>query len=94
MFELDVERPDGWRRCPVCAGWIEAVDIIMVLTAEHVAGRDRMPDAIPDGAEYDFFIAPCGHQATLLQLREAGVEIERFEHAPPTRPDGGPGASS
>jgi hypothetical protein len=29
---------------------------------------------------YAFYVEPCGHPATLLQLREAGVEVERFEH--------------
>jgi hypothetical protein len=72
--------PDGGRRCPVCAGPIEDVITIMELRAEHLVGRDKPPEAIPDGASYGFYVEPCGHPATLLQLREAGIEIERFEH--------------
>jgi len=75
-----VSEPDGWRRCPVCASWIEDVATIMELTAEHLVGRDEPPEAIPDGARYAFYVEPCGHEATLLQLREAGIEVERFEH--------------
>jgi len=71
--------PDEVRRCPVCAGPIEGVTTIMELTAEQVLGRDGPPEAIPDGAGYAFYIAPCSHPATLLQLREAGIEAERFE---------------
>jgi hypothetical protein len=64
----------------VCASTIEYVTTIMELTAEHLVGRNRAAEAIPDGARYAFYVHPCGHEATLLPLREAGIEIERFEH--------------
>ncbi len=70
---------DELRRCPVCAGPITSVTTVMELTAEQVRGRDQPPTAIPDGAGYAFYLEPCGHPATLLQLREAGIEAERFE---------------
>jgi hypothetical protein len=70
----------GGPRCLVYAGPIEDVVTIMALTADQVVGRDRPPEAIPDGADYALYVEPCGLPATLLQLREAGVEVERFEH--------------
>lgn len=71
---------DDVHRCPVCARPVESVTTVMELTAEQALGRDRPPTAIPDGAGYAFSLEPCGHPATLLQLREAGIEAERFEH--------------
>jgi hypothetical protein len=35
---------------------------------------------MPDRARYAFYIEPCGREATLLQLHEAGIEIERCVH--------------
>lgn len=72
--------PDEVRGCPVCAGPIISMTTVMELTAEQVRGRDRPPTAIPDGAGSAFYLEPCGHPVTLLQLREAGIEAERFEH--------------
>ena len=71
---------DKLGKCPKCAGPIASVTTVMALTAEHVRGSDSPPTAIPDGAEYAFYVEPCGHPATLLQLRTAGIEAERFEH--------------
>ncbi|WP_326550169.1 hypothetical protein [Micromonospora sp. NBC_01813] len=73
-------KPDSWHRCPVCVGPIEDVSTVIELTAEHMVGRDLPPEAIPDGARYGFYVEPCGHEATILQLREVGIEVERFEH--------------
>ena len=71
-------RDEHW--CPVCARPVESVTTVMELTAEQMPGSDRPPTAIPDGAGYDFSLQPCGHPVTLLQLRRAGIEAERFEH--------------
>jgi hypothetical protein len=65
--------------CPMCAGPITSVTTIIELTAEQVLGRDGPPTAIPHGAGFAFYIEPCGHPATLLQLREVGIEAEQFE---------------
>lgn len=64
-------------RCPQCGDPINEYGRIMALTAE-VALRypDGPPDVIPDGVEATWHVEPCGHEVTLVQLREMGIEPE------------------
>lgn len=72
-----------YRKCPVCGGTISAVGTVMALSAETVIARylDGPPKGVPDDAlDVDRIADPCGHRLTLIQLREAGIEVERYEH--------------
>lgn len=73
---------DTYRRCTACGGRITGVGTVMAIPAAILIERyrDGPPTGIPDGADAAFYVQPCGHQMTLLQLRGAGIEVERFEH--------------
>jgi hypothetical protein len=72
-------------RCATCGDQITGVGTIMAIPAAIVIERypDGPPTGIPDGAEAAYFVEPCDHWMTLLQLREAGLEVERYEHRRP-----------
>lgn len=76
---------DPRQRCAVCGEPFEQVMTLMIVPREVVMRYpDGPPEGLPDGATAKFSVEPCGHAMTLLQLREAGVEVERYAH--PDRP--------
>ena len=75
-----MSRPDQQRGCPQCGTPITSVTTFFAMTAEQVLARSGPPSGIPDGADPTYVVSPCGHEASLTQLREAGIEAERFEH--------------
>ncbi|MEV7264014.1 hypothetical protein AB0N38_10725 [Micromonospora aurantiaca] len=79
--DLEQLEADPRRRCAVCGEPFRDVVTMLFLPREVVQRyQDGPPLAIPDGGNAKFMVRPCGHEMTLLQLREAGVEPERYEH--------------
>jgi hypothetical protein len=68
-------------RCPECGDVIIEYGHIMALPAEvALQYPDGPPEVIPDGVEATWHVEPCGHEVSLVQLREMGIEPERSEH--------------
>lgn len=69
--------------CPRCNEPITGVATMTTLSAATILARyqDAPPTAVPDDAlSVSRIVEPCGHEVSLVQLREAGIEIERYEH--------------
>lgn len=70
-------------RCTTCGTTITAVGRMMTLTAKTVLERypTAPPRGIPDDAlDVTWIAEPCYHEMTLIELREAGIEVDRYEH--------------
>ncbi|GIG93156.1 hypothetical protein [Plantactinospora endophytica] len=69
-------------RCATCTAPIKGLIRLMTLSAATALRfRDAPPDFIPnDAIDVTWTVEPCGHWMNLLQLREAGIEAERYEH--------------
>lgn len=68
-------------RCSTCREPIKGLIRLMTLSAATALRfRNAPPEAIPhDAIDVTWTIEPCGHWMTLIQLREAGIEAERYE---------------
>jgi hypothetical protein len=68
-------------RCSTCSKPITGLIRLMTLSAAAALRfRDAPPEFIPDDAiDVTWTVEPCGHWMNLIQLREAGIEAERYE---------------